>query len=843
MSGKMDPGSQSKKISHPITKPSIQTALTSVEVPSYLLDGVRVIKVASNGRMGDRILTLSENKFTLFVTVHKVVTDPTVGGSLLRATLQKVASIGSYDTNGDEKVDTERSIDIGSITRLYKGQMTLKFEVARKSLPGGKTLISSQLDPQKSLSIIFRGDRSLDIILESRERRDEILDALNRLMKAYQASKGKATTDVLLLRYVWLDVDKDQSQTVDLGEFSKVLERINYSVKPQLLKKNYQHFTRKILGLDRGKARRGLTFDQAVTFLHKLKRDGPDAWIHKPVNQIWESLFGQEGIVSAKEFLKKFLHDIQGETDATLEYVTHLFSQLNQLQIANVSSDETIATHPSKYIDKHRFEVYLSSDTNSIFEPSKEKHSQSTMSRPLPHYWINSSHNTYLTGDQLKSQSSVEMYMNALYRGCRCVEIDVWDGMEEGSLAPVVYHGHTITSKILFRDVIEAIQTFIQLNPDTYPIILSLENHCRRSCQQQMAEMLTRLLGRHLFIPTEAVLNSELPSPEKLRGMVLIKGRRPPSDQIDNYTYIDSSSDEDEAVVDSEQLLSSVPEQLKSSEKVFVQLAPDLARITLFHGTNFKTWGESIASPTYHIHSWSESQVSTILRKKESHHCVVYNKTHLSRVYPVGSRVGSTNYSPVLAWSMGCQLAALNFQTPDAPLRVNDGFFSQNGNCGYVLKSRELLDSHFHGEREDLSLTMTIRVLSGSCLPKPKGQKRGEIIDPYVSVAVYDVLDDEMKEVRKEHKTHFITDNGFSPIWNQEEFKFTVVNESVAMLLFTVWDKDVGAQDDFIASAAIPVCCIRRGYRCVKLLDANNTRSGPFGFASLLVKVDTEVIV
>jgi hypothetical protein len=50
----------------------------------------------------------------------------------------------------------------------------------------------------------------------------------------------------------------------------------------------------------------------------------------------------------------------------------------------------------------------------------------------------------------------------------------------------------------------------------------------------------------------------------------------------------------------------------------------------------------------------------------------------------MGKRVNSSNLDPIPYWQGGCQMVALNYQNFDKSMRINQGFFFQNGNSGYV---------------------------------------------------------------------------------------------------------------------------------------------------------------
>jgi len=127
-------------------------------------------------------------------------------------------------------------------------------------------------------------------------------------------------------------------------------------------------------------------------------------------------------------------------------------------------------------------------------------------SHPLPDYFISSSHNTYLLAGQLYGNSSAEGYKIALKAGSRCVEIDAWDG--ENKSEPKVTHGYTLTSKIPFRTVCEAIRDVVDdeaaksIDAQGYreaPIFISLENHCGAEGQQQMVDIMYEVWGDRLL--------------------------------------------------------------------------------------------------------------------------------------------------------------------------------------------------------------------------------------------------------------------------------------------------------------------------------------------------------
>ncbi|KRG03417.1 1-phosphatidylinositol 4,5-bisphosphate phosphodiesterase classes I and II isoform X4 [Drosophila mojavensis] len=168
---------------------------------------------------------------------------------------------------------------------------------------------------------------------------------------------------------------------------------------------------------------------------------------------------------------------------------------------------------------------YLMGDDNPIMAPNKLDLCDD-MDQPMSHYFINSSHNTYLTGHQLTGKSSVEIYRQCLLAGCRCVELDFWNGRTE---EPVIVHGYTFVPEIYAKDVLEAIAESA-FKTSEYPVILSFENHCNPRQQAKIANYCREIFGDMLLDkpldshPLEP--NVDLPPPSALRRKIIIKNKK-----------------------------------------------------------------------------------------------------------------------------------------------------------------------------------------------------------------------------------------------------------------------------------------------------------------------------
>ena len=158
----------------------------------------------------------------------------------------------------------------------------------------------------------------------------------------------------------------------------------------------------------------------------------------------------------------------------------------------------------------------------------------------------------------------------------------------------------------------------------------------------------------------------------------------------------------------------------------------------------------------------------------------------------------SSNLNPINFWNHGFQIVAINFQSEDLSMALNEAMFNDNGRCGYVLKPVILRDLSYEFNPNEIKiqkekyeitrarschendlyykllktsdvpetskfLTFHLTVISAQQLPAPdETEIFFDIIDPYVCINIYGIPIDCC-----ERRTKTIQNNGFNPQWNE----------------------------------------------------------------------------
>uniref|UniRef100_A0A674BRT9 Phosphoinositide phospholipase C n=1 Tax=Salmo trutta TaxID=8032 RepID=A0A674BRT9_SALTR len=674
--------------------------------------------------------------------------------------------------------------------------------------------IADEFPADLCFTLVFRGRRSnLDLVAESPSEAQVWIRGVRKLIQNTESMNDKERLD----QWIWdwfQKADKNKDGRMNFKEVRTLLKMMNVDM-------NEEYALRLFTMADKSES--GCLENEEFVQFYKMLTEREDVW------RVFQD-YSRDGQILTLAELEDFLKQEQQEGERSLEHAQEL--------IDRYEPSENGKDHSLHVLARDGFQMYLVSPESAVLDPQLLALHQD-MSQPLSHYFICSSHNTYLMDDQLRGQSSQEAYIQALKRGCRCVEVDCWDGPNG---EPVVYHGHTFTSKILFRDVITTLAEYA-FKVSEFPVILSLENHCSMEQQRVMAQLLDTILGDTLLTaPLDRLVPQELPSPQDLKGKVLLKAKKIGGlEESETLTdeVTDEVSDEDEA--DPKSLSA---EALHLNDKLIMicrglinshkagdicsltcnilslqksKLSRELSDLVVYcKSVHFHSFEYSrLHSKCYEMSSFSESKARK-LAKDTGAEFVRHNSRQLSRVYPSGMRTDSSNYNPQELWNVGCQIVALNFQTAGLEMDLNDGLFSQNGCCGYVLKPDFMRnDDSFDPERpQDRNGYTSLRL--GQQLPKVN-QKEGSIVDPLVRVEIYGVFQDQAKQ-----ETSYIDNNGFNPLWN-ETLNFIVHVPELALVRFVVEDYDKASRNDFMGQFTVPFTCIQPGYRHIHLLSKDGT--------------------
>ena len=266
-------------------------------------------------------------------------------------------------------------------------------------------------------SIIFNDDSpALDLIAETTSVRNTWVDVIQHLVVAMK-SLDEEKKFKLFLKRQFKNADKDGSGSLSFEECQNVISQLN------------------------------IQFDQATVKSMFEKADFLENQEKGTLNET-EFIRFSYGLLNRPELMEVFLKYANETARMGVDNLRQFMDKEQKYDICREEGRHLIeAFEPSN--DKTSFSLdgfshfIMFSDVHHILNSKAVKMVYQDMSQPLSHYWIASSHNTYLLGNQISGESSVDGYIRALKEGCKCVELDCWVSFRLTCL-------HTLNSKVIW---------------------------------------------------------------------------------------------------------------------------------------------------------------------------------------------------------------------------------------------------------------------------------------------------------------------------------------------------------------------------------------------------------